>query len=101
MKKLLLVLMVLVLVLTAAGPVLGATSTGTEDAALPFPDIPRLTKEQVKAMLGKPGVVLLDCRPDEQWRFSDQKLPGATHEDPMNVESWAEKYSKDATMIIY
>jgi hypothetical protein len=101
MKKLLLVLMALVLSLTAAGPVLGAANTGAGEAAVPFPEISRLSKEQAKAMLGKPDVVLLDCRPEEQWRFSDTKLPGAVHEDPMNVEAWAGKYSKDKTMIIY
>jgi len=52
-------------------------------------------------MLGNPDVVILDCRPVEQWRFSDQKIPGAVHEDPMDVESWAGKYSKDKTIVIY
>jgi rhodanese-related sulfurtransferase len=63
--------------------------------------MPRMTKEQAKAMLGNPDVVILDCRPAEQWRFSDQKIPGAVHEDPMDVESWAGKYSKDKTIVIY
>jgi|GEM_PF-244728 len=101
MKKLLLVLMALVFSFAAAGPSLGAAGTGTGDAALPFPEMPRMTKEQAKAMLGNPDVVILDCRPVEQWRFSDQKIPGAVHEDPMDVESWAGKYSKDKTIVIY
>ena len=98
MKKFLPVLMALVLSLTAAGPVL---ATGAGDAALPFPEVPRLSKEQARAMIGNPDVVVLDCRPVEQWKFSDQKIPGAVHEDPMDVDSWAGKYSKDKTIVIY
>ena len=100
MKKFLPVLMALVLSLTAAGPVLAA-ATGAGDAALPFPEVPRLSKEQARAMIGNPDVVVLDCRPVEQWKFSDQKIPGAVHEDPMDVDSWAGKYSKDKTIVIY
>ena len=101
MKKLLPLLMALVLSLTAAGPVMASAATEAGEEPVPFPEIPRVTKEQAKAMMGNPDVVILDCRPVEQWKFSDQKLPGAIHEDPMNVESWAGKYSKDKTIIIY
>jgi hypothetical protein len=101
MKKLLLLLTALAFSLTAAGPSLGATGAGAGDATVPFPEIPRVSKEQAKAMLANPDVVILDCRPVEQWKLSDQKIPGAIHEDPMNVESWAEKYSKDKTLVIY
>ena len=101
MKKLLLVLTALVLSLTVAGPSLGAAGAGAGDAAVPYPEIPRLSKEEVKAMVGNPDVVILDCRPVEQWKTSDQKIPGAVHEDPMNVESWVGKYSKDKALVIY
>jgi hypothetical protein len=62
---------------------------------------PRITKEQIKEQIGKQGFVLLDCRPSEQWRASRQKLPGAVHEDPTDVASWAHKYPKDAKIVIY
>jgi hypothetical protein len=101
MKKLLLSLAAFVLSLAVAGPSPGAVGAGTGDAPLPFPEIPRVTKEQVKAMLGNPDVIIVDGRPAEQWRFSAQKLPGAVHEDPTKVEVWAGKYSKDKTYIIY
>jgi len=101
MKKLLLSVTVFVLSLAVAGPSLAAVGGGSGDAPLPYPDIPRVTKEQVRAMLANPDVVILDCRPAEQWRFSAQKLPGAVHEDPTKVEAWAGKYSKDKTYIIY
>ena len=79
----------------------GAGQKEGEDEIIPYPDIPRMTKEQLKEIAGKPGVVVIDCRPEEQWRTSEQVLPGAVHENPMEVKTWAGKYSKDSTIVIY
>jgi rhodanese-related sulfurtransferase len=62
---------------------------------------PKITMEEVKAMLESPDVIILDVRPDEQWKQSSRKLPGAVHEDPEDVESWADKYPKEKTLILY
>jgi hypothetical protein len=75
--------------------------SGAGQENVPFPEVPRITKEEVKEILGKSGVVFLDCRPEEQWSTSEQKLPGAVHENPLEVTSWASKYSKDSKIIIY
>ena len=64
-------------------------------------NVSRVTKEELKEQMGKPGTIVLDCRPTEQWRASQQKLPGAVHEDPNDVKSWAHKYPKEAKIIIY
>ena len=88
--------LILGLGISGSSLVLGA---GQEN--VPFPDVPRITKEETKELLGKPGVIFLDCRPEEQWRTSEQKLPGAIHENPLEVASWASKYSKDSKIIIY
>jgi hypothetical protein len=77
-------------------PVEGATG-----GALPYPDVPRMTIETLQEILGQPGVVLLDTRPEAQWRASEMKLPGAFHENPAEVDSWAHKYPKDAKIVIY
>jgi hypothetical protein len=74
---------------------------GATGGALPYPDVPRMTIETLQEVLGQPGVVLLDGRPEAQWRVSEMKLPGAVHEDPADVESWAHKYPKDAKIVIY
>ena len=79
----------------------GASQKSSDDETIPFPDIPRMTKEQLREMVGKPGVVVVDCRPEEQWRTSEATLPGAVHENPMEVKSWAGKYPKDSTIVIY
>jgi Rhodanese-like domain len=76
--------------------------TLTSVAEEPIPsNVSRVTKEDLKEQMGKPGVIILDCRPTEQWTASQQKLPGAVHEDPNDVKSWAHKYPKEAKIVIY
>lgn len=75
-------------------PVLGAKKQRA------FPDIQRITIRELQSMMGKKDVVILDVRPQEQWENSSKKIPGAVHEDPANVATWAEKYPKEDTMIV-
>jgi hypothetical protein len=98
MKKLLLLLCALIVTLVLVNPPMGASGPARD---LPFPEIPRITAKETLPLLGDPNVTIIDARPLEQWRYSDQKIPHAVHEDPLEVESWAPKYSKDTTMIIY
>ena len=88
----------LVLSLLVAGP---SSGTGAADDKIPFPEVPRITKDQLKGMLAKPDVVIIDARPVEQWKYSDQFIQGAIHEDPLSVRSWADKYDKNKTIVIY
>jgi hypothetical protein len=98
MKKVVLLIMGLALSVLIAGP---SFVTGAADDKIPFPEIPRITKEQLKEMLGKTDVLIFDCRLAEQWKYSDQVIPGAVHEDPLAVQSWAQKYDKNKKVVIY
>jgi hypothetical protein len=98
MKSAVLLVMGLVLTLLVAGP---SFVTGAADDKLPFPEVPRITKEQLKELLGKPDLVIIDARPVEQWKYSDQMIPGTAHEDPLAVDSWSQKYDKNKRMVIY
>jgi len=64
-------------------------------------EVPRMTKEELKAMLGKPDLIIIDVRTGSDWTGSDLKIKGAVREDPGNIESWANKYSKDKTLVLY
>jgi hypothetical protein len=64
-------------------------------------DIPRMTKEELKPMLGSPDVVVVDVRTASEWDGSDLKVKGAIREDPKKVNSWADKYPKDKTLVFY
>jgi rhodanese-related sulfurtransferase len=64
-------------------------------------DVPRMTKDELKAMLGNPDLAILDVRAQNDWKDSDSKIKGALREDPESVKSWAEKHSKDKTIVLY
>jgi hypothetical protein len=98
MKKLLLLLSALILTLAVVDPPMGASGP---EKNVPFPEVPRITAKETRALLGDPDVVIIDARPVEQWKYSDQMIPHAVHEDPFNVDFWAPKYRKDQTFIIY
>jgi rhodanese-related sulfurtransferase len=64
-------------------------------------DAPRMTKEELKAMLDSPNLILIDVRTQRDWKESDLKIKGAVREDPGAVESWVNKYPKDKTLVFY
>ena len=64
-------------------------------------DVPRITKEELKSMLGNPGVIIVDVRQDQQWKSSHLKILGAVHESPEYIEFWAGLYAKGKTLVLY
>ena len=64
-------------------------------------DIARMTKEELKAMLDNPRVVVVDVRTNPEWNMSKVKIKGAVREDPTRVKSSIEKYSPDKTFVFY
>ena len=64
-------------------------------------DVPRMKKDQLKAMLDNPDLVILDVRAEGDWNGDKSKIKGAIREDPESVKSWAEKYAKDKTIVLY
>ena len=65
------------------------------------PEPPRMTKEELMAMLGNPDLVIIDVRYGKDWTESDVKIKGAVREDPRAIESWTNKYPKDKTLVFY
>jgi rhodanese-related sulfurtransferase len=63
--------------------------------------VPMMTAEDLKAKLGSPDLTILDVRRAAHWNASDSKIVGAVREDPQDVESWAGKYAKDRTLVLY
>jgi rhodanese-related sulfurtransferase len=64
-------------------------------------DPPRMTKQDLKAKLGNPDLILIDVRYGRDWTDSHLKVKGAIREDPEAIESWANKYPKDKTLVFY
>ncbi len=62
----------------------------------------RISKEELKGMLGRPDVVVIDVRQPGDLEKSGTKIKGAVREDPrQDVKSWADKYPKDKTIVLY
>ena len=64
-------------------------------------EVPRMTKEVLKTNLGDPDVVIIDVRAGKDWKASEFKIKGAVRENPGESNSWAEKYPKDKTLVLY
>jgi len=65
-------------------------------------EVPRMSKEELKSMLGNPEVIIVDVRAAGDWDKNKTKIQGAVREDPnKSAKSWADKYSKDKTIILY
>jgi rhodanese-related sulfurtransferase len=64
-------------------------------------DAKRMTKEELKAMLDSPDLVLLDIRQGKDWTASEMKIKGALREDPGKLDEWAAKFDKDKTVVLY
>jgi hypothetical protein len=44
--------------------------------------VPRMTKEELKVLLGNPGIVVVDLRIADDWKRSNSKIKGAIHGNP-------------------
>jgi rhodanese-related sulfurtransferase len=89
-----------VIAVIGAGLVLGILLllSGTDVSA----QVEKMSKEELKAMLGKPELVVIDVRQAADLAKSNQKIKGAVREDPkQEVKSWAAKYPRDKTIVLY
>ena len=64
-------------------------------------DVPRMSKEELKARLGSPDLLILDVRTDRDWESSSQKIKGAIRRNPGIVDFWASDLPKDKTIVLY
>jgi hypothetical protein len=64
-------------------------------------EAPKITPEQLKAVLGDANVIIIDVRLGPDWTDSDAKIKGAVRENPMQVNEWMNKYPKDKTIVFY
>ena len=74
---------------------------GSPAASAASVEVPRISIERTKQMLANPDVVIIDVRTEKTWWRSPSKVENAAREDPGSLESWAEKYPRDKTLIFY
>ena len=86
--------MILIMALGASIGCVSATTATNKDSST-------ITTQELRSILDDPDVVILDVRPEQQWKASELKIRGAVYENPKKVGSWAGKYSKDKMLILY
>ena len=64
-------------------------------------DTHMMTKDQLRPLLGKSDVIIIDVRTNYDWDNSKAKIPGAVREEGMKFASWMNKYPKDKTLVLY
>ena len=78
------------------GMLLGSTAASAASI-----EVPRISIERTKQMLTSADVVIIDVRTAKTWWRSTTKIENAVREDPGSIERWAQKYSKEKTLIFY
>ena len=70
-------------------------------AAVASDDVPRMSKEELKGLLGSGDVIILDVRASRDMESSTSTIKGAVREDPQAFDTWADKYPKDKTLVLF
>lgn len=91
MTRILIFLFVALILLACAG----------REAALSQDQVPRISKEDLKAKLGNPDVTIIDVRQDADWAESEMKIRGAVREEPKDFAQWSGKYPKNGVLVLY
>ena len=85
------------ILIIALGSSIGCVSATTATSKDAF----TITKQELRSMLDDPDVIIVDVRPEQQWKASELKIRGAVYENPNKVMSWAGTYPKNKTLIFY
>jgi rhodanese-related sulfurtransferase len=64
-------------------------------------NVPRVSKDYLKAKLGSPDLVLVDVRSKNDWEKSNEKITVAVRMDPETVDTWSETLPKDKEIVLY
>jgi rhodanese-related sulfurtransferase len=64
-------------------------------------NVPLISKEEVRANLGSPSLLILDLRTRKQWETSPYKIPGAHWMPKDKVDLWAGNLPLNKTILLY
>lgn len=64
-------------------------------------EFPKMTKDELKAMIDSPDLVIVDVRSGRDWKSSESKIKNSVREEPYKAGSWAGKYDKNKTYLLY
>lgn len=75
--------------------ILGLTTIGVAAS------VEKMTKEELKPIMDKSTVSILDVRKGRDWSSSEFKIKGAVRVDLKNIVADAGQFSKDQTLVLY
>ena len=61
----------------------------------------KITKEELKKIMGEDTVMILDVRTGRDWSSSEFKIKGADRVNPKEFNTWSNRYPKDNTLVLY
>ncbi len=64
-------------------------------------DTNKITKEELKKIMGEDTVLILDVRTGRDWSSSEFKIKGADRVNPKEFNTWSNRYPKDNTLVLY
>lgn len=64
-------------------------------------DVGLMTKEELRAMLDDPELVILDVRRGKDWTSSEFKIQGAIYAEPKAYADWVGTYPPDKKYVLY
>jgi len=64
-------------------------------------NVDKMTKEELKKIMGEENVLILDVRAVRDWSSSEFKIKGADRTAPQDFQSWSNKYPKDKILVLY
>jgi hypothetical protein len=64
-------------------------------------DIPRISKDTLRAKINDPSVQVVDVRYKQNWLRSDRKIFGASREEPTEIDAWLHKYPRAQMIVLY
>jgi hypothetical protein len=64
-------------------------------------EVPRLTIEELRPLIGTSDVIMIDVRVGDEWKKSNEKIQGAVREEPEKYNQWAVKYPKEKILVFY
>ena len=79
---------------------MGCVGVGVETA--PVSDqVPRISKEDLKARLGSPDLLILDVDKGSNWSGGNVKIAGAVRGNPREFSQWYDEYPREKTLVLY
>lgn len=64
-------------------------------------DVPLMTTDELKAVLGDGDLVILDARAGKDWKSSEFKIKGALRAGPGKFDTWKNTYGKEKKLVLY